>query len=62
VREENLFTILDRKEGIAKAISLAKAGDIVLITGKGAEQSMYTNAGKISWDDREVVRGLLKSR
>lgn len=61
VREENLFTILDRKEGIAKALSLAKAGDIVLITGKGAEQSMYTNAGKVVWDDREVVRGLLKS-
>ncbi len=59
VREQNLFTILDRKEGIAKALSLAKTGDIVLITGKGAEQSMYTNSGKIAWDDRTVVKELL---
>ena len=62
VREQNLFTILDRKEGIAKALSLAKTGDIVLITGKGAEQSMYTNSGKIAWDDRTVVKELLRNK
>jgi len=60
VRGQNLFTILDRKEGIAKALSLAKSGDIVLITGKGAEQSMVTASGTIPWDDREVVRGFLR--
>ncbi len=60
VREKNLFPILDREQGIVKALSLAQEGDIVLITGKGAEQSMVTNAGTILWDDREVVRHLLK--
>lgn len=53
---ENLFLIEDRRKGIAKALSLAKSGDIVLITGKGAEQSMIVAGKKISWDDRRVVR------
>ncbi len=60
VRGENLFTILDRKESIAKALSLAKSGDIVLLTGKGAEQSMVVSGATVPWDDREVVRGLLR--
>jgi len=57
IRGENLFVIEDRREGIRKALSLGKAGDIVLITGKGAEQSMVMADGKkIPWDDRTVVR------
>lgn len=57
VRNENLFLINDRRAGINKALTLAKPGDIVLITGKGAEQSMMlANDQSISWDDRDVVR------
>jgi UDP-N-acetylmuramoyl-L-alanyl-D-glutamate--2,6-diaminopimelate ligase len=53
----NLFKILDRREGIRKALSLANQGDIVLITGKGSEQAICLSKGKkISWDDRIVVR------
>ena len=55
VRDQNLWVILDRREGIKKCLLLAKPGDIVLITGKGAEQSI-TIGGKVSpWDDRVVV-------
>ncbi len=53
---ENLFVILDRREGIKKALSLAGKGDIVLISGKGAEQTMVIKENKIPWDDRVVVR------
>jgi len=53
---ENIFVIEDRRAGINKALSLAKAGDIVLITGKGAEQSMEIGGHSIPWDDRLVVR------
>lgn len=56
VRNENLFVILDRREGIHKALSLASGHDIVLVTGKGAEQSMIIGDQKIPWDDRVVVR------
>ncbi|OGL64616.1 hypothetical protein A3H11_02820 [Candidatus Uhrbacteria bacterium RIFCSPLOWO2_12_FULL_47_10] len=58
-----LLRILDRKEAIAKALSLAQQNDLVLITGKGAEQAMCVAGGKkIPWDDREVVKTLLSSR
>jgi UDP-N-acetylmuramoyl-L-alanyl-D-glutamate--2,6-diaminopimelate ligase len=55
-RDENLFLIEDRREGIRKAISLAGAGDVVLITGKGAEQTMIVGKKALPWDDRAVVR------
>ncbi len=54
---ENLFKILDRREAIKKALSLAKDGDIVLVTGKGSEQAMCLAQGKkMPWDDRRVVK------
>ena len=49
--------ILDRREAIQKALSLAQKGDVVIITGKGSETVMALSGGrKISWDDRDVVR------
>ena len=62
INKENLFKISDRREGIKKALDLAEEGDIVLITGKGSEQSIcVANGEKITWDDRAVVRGLLNN-
>ena len=53
--------VLDRKEAIQKGISLAKEGDIVIITGKGSESTMMiANGKKIPFDDREVAREELK--
>jgi UDP-N-acetylmuramoyl-L-alanyl-D-glutamate--2,6-diaminopimelate ligase len=53
---DNLFVMADRRQGIHKALSCAKAGDVVLITGKGAEQSITIGGQKYPWDDRTVVR------
>ncbi len=53
---ENLFIIPDRRQAIAYALSLARQQDVVIITGKGCEQWLVTKQGKISWDDRQVVR------
>lgn len=55
-RDEDLFVVLDRREGIKKALSIAKKDDVVILTGKGAEQSMIISGGSIPWDDRKVVR------
>lgn len=53
----NLFEISDRREAINKALKLAESGDLVLITGKGAEQYIcLANGKKIPWDDRRIVR------
>ncbi len=60
VRGQNLFTIEDRRESINKALSIAKEDDIVLITGKGAEQSMVIGEESTPWDDRTVVREELR--
>jgi UDP-N-acetylmuramoyl-L-alanyl-D-glutamate--2,6-diaminopimelate ligase len=54
--DHDLFVIEDRRAGINKALSLARANDIVLITGKGAEQSMEIGGHSIAWDDRVVVK------
>ena len=49
--------IPDRREAIRTALSLATPGDVVVITGKGSEDSVAIQGGrKIPWDDREVVR------
>lgn len=60
-RNENLFVIEDRREGIRRALSIAKKGDVVLITGKGAEQSIVINGISSPWDDRAVVREELRT-
>jgi len=39
-REENLFLIPDRRAAIRRAFSLARAGDVVLLLGKGHENSI----------------------
>ena len=57
---ENLFCILDRRDGIRKALSLAHDGDVVLLTGKGAEQSMIIGGKAIPWDDRTITQELLQ--
>ncbi|MDD5032166.1 MAG: UDP-N-acetylmuramyl-tripeptide synthetase [Patescibacteria group bacterium] len=58
---KEIFKILDRREAIKKALSLAEENDIVLITGKGSEQAIcLANGEKIAWDDRKVVREELK--
>ena len=59
----DLYKILDRGEAIAKAISLARENDLVIITGKGSEQAIcVANNKKIPWDDREKVREILKNK
>ena len=56
-----VYKVLDRKEAIKKGISLAKEGDIVIITGKGSETTMMVAGGKkIPFDDRAVVKEELK--
>jgi len=60
--DKNLFKILDRQEAINKAVALAQENDLVLITGKGAEQAIcVANNKKIPWDDRQAVKKALQT-
>ncbi len=60
VLNKNLFEILDRREAIAKALGMAKKGDLVLVTGKGSEQAMAVGDKLVPWDDREIVKEILQ--
>ena len=55
----NAFRILDRREAIKKALQIAKPGDIVVVTGKGAEETMAVGGKMIPWNDPRVIRELL---
>lgn len=60
---ENLFKIDDRREAIRKAVSLAASGDVILLTGKGAEQAIVGRGGQLTpWDERVAVRELLREK
>ncbi len=60
---ETLFDIVDRRAAIARAVELARPDDLVLVTGKGAEQAMALAGGrKIPWDDRAVLREEITKR
>lgn len=57
-----LLKIIDRRAAIREALQRAQPNDLVLITGKGAEQKMAVAHGRyIPWDDRQVVRDELRS-
>ena len=52
-----ILKVIDRREAIREAMQRAESEDLVLITGKGAEQTMAVANGKyIPWDDRQVAR------
>jgi UDP-N-acetylmuramoyl-L-alanyl-D-glutamate--2,6-diaminopimelate ligase len=50
---------LDRRAAIARALELARPGDVVLIAGKGHERGQEFADRTIPFDDREVARELL---
>ena len=56
IEGENFLRIPDRGEAFYRACQLANAGDLVIVCGKGHEQSMCFGATEHPWDDREALR------
>jgi UDP-N-acetylmuramoyl-L-alanyl-D-glutamate--2,6-diaminopimelate ligase len=56
----DLLVIPDRREAIRKALQLAQAGDIIAVTGMGAEESMVVGDQKIPWNDKRVIMEEIK--
>ncbi len=50
----------DRRAAIARAIELAREGDVVVIAGKGHEQGQQFRDRTLPFDDREVAREALR--
>ncbi|MBN1686073.1 MAG: UDP-N-acetylmuramoyl-L-alanyl-D-glutamate--2,6-diaminopimelate ligase [Spirochaetales bacterium] len=59
-RNKTLFLIPDRRAAILKAIRTARAGDTVLLLGKGHETTISYKDGDIPWDEATVARDCLK--
>ena len=53
--EDRFVVEADRREAIAKAISLAKAGDAILVAGKGHEDYQLVGDKVLSFDDVVVA-------
>lgn len=53
---ETYLCQVGRREGIRAAFGMARAGDTVLLAGKGHEQSIIVGETKLPWDDRRVAR------
>lgn len=54
--------IFDRTEAIAFLLKEAKPGDTVVFCGKGSDTTMWLKEGKVPWNERQIVRELLKKR
>jgi len=53
---------LDRREAIAEALAAARPGDLVMIAGKGHENTQTIGDRVLPFDDREVAAALLETR
>ena len=58
----NYLRITDRREAIRTASMLAKAGDIIVIAGKGHEDYQIIGTTKHHFDDREEIRAAFERR
>lgn len=54
------ISIVDRKEAIKTAISLAKPEDIILIAGKGHEKYQEIKGVRNHFDDKEIVKEMFE--
>ena len=60
--DQRTLAIVDRREAIAKAIELARAGDLVLVAGKGHEKYQVIGSQVLPFDDVAVAREALDRR
>jgi len=60
VEGETFWREPDRGAAIRRACSAARAADVVIVCGKGHEQSMCFGAVEYPWDDRAALRAALR--
>lgn len=61
IKSDNFIVIENRYEAIKKAIEIAKAGDVIVIAGKGHETYQVLRDKTIDFDERKVVKEILNN-
>jgi UDP-N-acetylmuramoyl-L-alanyl-D-glutamate--2,6-diaminopimelate ligase len=56
----NWQRLVNRREAISAGLEMANAGDVVVVTGRGHETMQLVEGNKLSFDDRAVIRELMK--
>ena len=51
-----VLSIVDRREAIRTACTMAQPGDVILVAGKGHEDYQIIKGVKHHFDDHEVIR------
>ncbi len=59
-QRQHVFAETDRRKAILRALSHAKAGDVILIAGKGHEEYQILGNEKIHFSDREIVEEFIQ--
>jgi UDP-N-acetylmuramoyl-L-alanyl-D-glutamate--2,6-diaminopimelate ligase len=59
---QRILAIVDRHDAVTKAIELARAGDLVLLAGKGHEKYQVIGEEQLPFDDAVVAREALARR
>jgi UDP-N-acetylmuramoyl-L-alanyl-D-glutamate--2,6-diaminopimelate ligase len=54
------LVLLDRREAIRHALTVAREGDVVIVAGKGHERVQHLPEGDVPFHDASVVRKLLE--
>ncbi len=62
VRDRDLFLVHDRTEAIKFAVNRAKAGDTILLLGKGHEKTIERADGEHAWDEIATAHSAIYSR
>lgn len=55
-----VLKIIDRKEAIEKAISMAEDGDMVVLAGKGHETYQYIDGKRIYFNEKQIAKDFAK--
>ena len=57
-----VLAIVDRRDAVTKAVDLARAGDLVIVAGKGHEKTQVIGERELPFDDVAVSRDALARR
>jgi UDP-N-acetylmuramoyl-L-alanyl-D-glutamate--2,6-diaminopimelate ligase len=57
-----VYRYANRQKAVTYALSVAKPGDLVIITGKGHEQSLCRGTQEYPWSDQREVKKLMQAK